>query len=56
MLADPLTKAGTLAFPDRMVKTMMSGWLDLEPTAESQLRKLKQQKIRMERALEKADS
>ena len=53
MICDPLTKAGAKNFADRLVSCMTSGLLDLEPTADSQLKKLKQQKLRQQKALGK---
>ena len=53
MICDPLTKAGPLNFAQRLIETMQTGSLNLEPTAESQLKKLKQQKMRQEKALAK---
>ena len=55
MICDPLTKAGPAGFANRLIGCMQSGFLDLEPTPESQLKKMKQQKMRMEKALQKAD-
>ena len=55
MICDPLTKAGTFRFADRLVSTMETGVLDLRATAQSQLKKLKQQKLRMDRSLQKTD-
>ena len=56
MIVDPLTKAGNDQFKARLVNTLKTGFLNLEPTPESVLKKLKQQKYRMERTLSKADS
>ena len=53
MICDPLTKAGPLGFAQRLIETMQTGSLNLEPTAESQLKKLKQQKMRQDKALAK---
>ena len=53
MLCDPLTKAGGKNFADRLIKCMQTGELSLEATAESQMRKLKQQKGRQDKADEK---
>ena len=55
MICDSLTKAGPAGFANRLIKCMQSSYLDLEPTAESTLKKMKQQKMRMEKALAKAD-
>ena len=52
MLCDPLTKAGGKTFADRLINCMQSGDLDLTPTVESQMRKMKQKKGR-EAAVEK---
>ena len=51
MLCDPLTKAGPKGFEDRLTHTMQTGILSLEATVESQLKKLKQQKTRMEKSM-----
>ena len=56
MICDPLTKAGPKGFADRLVETMTSGMLSLEPTVESQMKKLQQQKRRREKTLEKASA
>ena len=55
MICDPLTKAGPAGFASRLINCMQTGYLDLEPTPESQLKKMKQQKMRMEKALQKSD-
>ena len=52
MICDPLTKAGPAGFADRMVSCMTTGILDLEPTVESQMKKLQQQKRRRVKAEE----
>ena len=44
MICDPLTKAGPKGFADRLIACMTTGVLDLEPTVESQMKKLQQQK------------
>ena len=49
MIADPLTKQGNEKFYSRLDDTVNSGWISFEPTAESQLKKLKQQKARREK-------
>ena len=49
MIADPLTKFGNEHFAQRLVSTMETGWLDLDATVNSQLRKMRQQKLRMAR-------
>ena len=49
MIADPLTKFGNEQFAARLVSTMETGWLDLGASASSQLRKMRQQKLRMAR-------
>ena len=49
MVADPLTKFGNEHFAQRLVSTMETGWLDLDATVSSQLRKMRQQKLRMAR-------
>ena len=46
MICDPLTKAGPKGFSDRLVQTMCTGMFSLAPTAESQMKKLQQQKRR----------
>ena len=53
MLCDPLTKAGAKGFADRLQETMTTGNLSLEPTVESQMKKLKTQKARQKKTLEK---
>ena len=53
MLCDPLTKAGGKNFADRLINVMQSGDLSLEPTVESQMRKMKQKKGRETKAEEK---
>ena len=54
MLCDPLTKYGNEAFSQRLVKLMETGQLDLVPTVSSELKKMKQQKARLEKAMNKA--
>ena len=56
MICDPLTKAGPKGFENRLVDVMCTGALSLEPTVESQMRKLQQQKRRREKTEEKASS
>ena len=56
MICDPLTKAGPKGFADRLIRCMTTGKISLEPTPESQLKKMKQQKAMMEKALGKAES
>ena len=56
MICDPLTKAGPKGFADRLVSCMCTGELSLEPTVESQMKKLQQQKRRREKTLEKASN
>jgi len=51
MIADPLTKQGNEKFYSRLDETVNTGWISFIPSAESQLKKLKQQKVRRERAL-----
>ena len=46
MICDPLTKAGNDKFADRLAETMMTGRFTTEPSPESQLKKLNQQKAR----------
>ena len=53
MICDPLTKAGTKGFASRLQHCMESGELSLEPTVESQMKKLKTQKARQAKALAK---
>ena len=55
MICDPLTKAGPKGFAERLTTTMSTGALSLEPTAESQMKKLKQQKARQDKALAKSE-
>ena len=47
MICDPLTKAGNDKFHSRLVGTMESGWLSLEPTAESRAKKLSKTKQKL---------
>jgi hypothetical protein len=56
MVCDPLTKSGTKNFADRLVEMYSTGWFSSEATAASQIKKMKQQKARLERTLAKADS
>ena len=51
MIAGPLTKFGNEQFAARLVSTMETGWLDLDASASSQLRKMRQQKLRMARII-----
>ena len=53
MIVDPLTKSGPKGFAQRLIDCMSSGDLSLEPTVESQMRKLQQLKRRRTKALEK---
>ena len=53
MICDPLTKSGPKGFAQRLIDCISSGDLSLEPTVESQMRKLQQQKRRKVKALEK---
>ena len=54
MICDPLTKAGPQGFADRLLDVLQTGKLSLEATVQSQLKKLRQQKMRMEKTLQKA--
>ena len=56
MIADPLTKDGNEKFHSRLGKTMFSGWISFTPSPESELKKLKQQKARREKALGRTTS
>ena len=56
MLCDPLTKAGPKGFANRLIDCMTTGHFSLEPTVESQMKKLKQQKARMEKTLLKSSN
>ena len=47
MICDPLTKHGNDAFAQRLVNTMQTGRLDLKATAASEIKKMRQQKARM---------
>ena len=49
MICDPMTKAGSAHFPERLRRAMSTGILNLVPTLESQMRKLQQQRARMSR-------
>jgi hypothetical protein len=53
MICDPLTKAGPQGFSDRLLDVLQTSYLSLEPTVQSQLKKLRQQKARMQKTLEK---
>ena len=53
MLCDPLTKGGPVHFADRLRRTMATGILNLEATKESVLRKMQQQRARMNKILAK---
>ena len=53
MICDSLTKFGGASFEKRLVDTMMIGWLDLTPTNESLLRMMQQQKLRLNKTLDK---
>ena len=54
MICDPLTKAGTHNFNQRLHECMTTGILNLQPTVESQMRKLARQKLRRKNAEAKA--
>ena len=54
MICDPLTKYGNEAFSQRLVKLMATGDLDLVPTVASELKKMRTQKARLEKAMNKA--
>ena len=56
MICDPLTKAGGPNFAQRLIETMQTGTLDLEATPESQMKKLKQQKMRQDKVLAKQEA
>ena len=53
MICDPLTKAGNEKFKQRLLDCMKTGYFDLEPTVESVMKKMKQQKARVAKATEK---
>ena len=53
MLCDSLTKAGSRNFAKRLTDCMQSGDCSLIPTEESELKKMRQQKARMQKTLEK---
>jgi len=55
MICDPLTKGGNAEFRSRLVNTMMTGVLDLEPTVASTMRKLRQGAARRDKTLAKAN-
>ena len=46
MLCDPLTKHGGEGFADRLVTAYNTGFMDLEATTESEMRKMKARKSR----------
>ena len=52
MICDPLTKVGGKGFDARLQDCMMTGQLDLEPTVESTLKKLRAQKQRKKKEVE----
>ena len=52
MICDPLTKMGNSEFPKRLVSCMTTGWLDLEPTLQSEMKKMSQQSRRLKKAME----
>ena len=58
MLCDPLTKDGSSTFHSRLRTAMSTGIMDLNPTVESQMKKLQQQKHRLARiqSLDRASS
>ena len=56
MIADPLTKECNEKFHSRLEDTVATGWLSLTPTPERELKKLKQQKARREKALGRKES
>ena len=47
MICDPLTKTGPTGFAERLRRTMTSGILTLRPSEKSQLRKIQQQRTRL---------
>ena len=49
MTCDPLTEHGSDAFTSRPVETMRTGYLDLIATAGSELKKIRQQKARLDK-------
>ena len=53
MICDPLTKAGPQGFADRLLDVLQTSYLSLEPTVQSQLKKLRQQKLRMQKSMDK---
>ena len=55
MICDPLTKAGTDKFHTRLVKTMETGWLNLEATPESTLKKMTKQKKALSKIMEEEE-
>ena len=55
MIVDPLTKAGTEWFHDRLVNTLETNWFDLRATPESELKKLAKQKRSMEKIKDDAE-
>ena len=54
MICDPLTKYGNEALSQRLFKLMETGELDLVPTVSSELKKMRQQKTRHRKAMNKA--
>ena len=53
MIIDPLTKHGNANFASRLVSTMATGVLNLQASASSELKKMRQQKARMDKILNK---
>ena len=53
MICDCLTKFGNEHFARPLTLTMETGILDLTPTANSQLKKMRQQRARLDRILKK---
>ena len=49
MICDPLTKHGNNSLASRLVKTLQTGWLDLTASASSELKKMRQQKARLDK-------
>ena len=51
MIVDPLTKAGAAGFATRLTECMTTGHLRLEASVDSQMKKLRQQKAKRDKAL-----
>ena len=55
MLCDPLTKVGSDKFYDRLENSLQESYLDLTPTPESVLKKMRAQKARQQQKASKEE-